>query len=315
MKPCQPGKDNTYIISQYNDIQNLSPYLVSYITIWYFIDILPNTTLSHEATQCCVLLLSGSGSAVSYSRSDSSSPPLWDSVFPPHALPALPSLRLPQDHRRSETSCRLALCYVIYRGHVTERFCCQCLCLCSCPQSETSCHSDFRAAGLSGRTQHCSHAAGGQRRACTDSERHSGEAGGDSPVRAPHRQTSLPVRSFLLIILSQNSVDVCTFGFFLFCLVLLMFTCIYSFCTETQINSMGLSYWALCCCHRIMIIADTYTMHTRQLQIQKATWKDSFFTCQLFTYQKKKSYFNINFLPSEVCKQRMFDEICWRSSS
>ncbi len=57
---------------------------------------------------CCELTwfvfhpLSGSGSAVSDGRSDSSSPPLWNSVRPPHALPALPSLRLPQDCRRSQ---------------------------------------------------------------------------------------------------------------------------------------------------------------------------------------------------------------------
>ena len=30
MQPLKPGKDNTYAISQYNNIQNLGQYLVSY---------------------------------------------------------------------------------------------------------------------------------------------------------------------------------------------------------------------------------------------------------------------------------------------
>ncbi|XP_044069490.1 protein YIPF3 isoform X1 [Siniperca chuatsi] len=81
----------------------------------------PRFSLSCELNRRVSLPLSGSGSAVPYGGPDSSPPPLRDSVSPPHAVPALPSLRLPQDRRR--------------------------------------------AAGLSGRTQHGSHAAGGQRRA------------------------------------------------------------------------------------------------------------------------------------------------------
>uniref|UniRef100_A0A671Y150 Protein YIPF3 n=1 Tax=Sparus aurata TaxID=8175 RepID=A0A671Y150_SPAAU len=60
--------------------------------------------LSCDLTVCvCVCVcVSGGGPAVSNSRSHSSAAPLWDSVAAPHALPALPALRLPQDRRRSD---------------------------------------------------------------------------------------------------------------------------------------------------------------------------------------------------------------------
>lgn len=45
---------------------------------------------------------SGGSSAVSNCRTDSSSPPLWNTLSPPHAVLAVPSLCLPQDRRRFE---------------------------------------------------------------------------------------------------------------------------------------------------------------------------------------------------------------------
>ena len=64
--------------------------------------------LSCDLTLCvCVCVcVSGGSPAVSYSRSHSSAAPLWDSIAAPHALPALPALRLPQDRRRSDMTSR-----------------------------------------------------------------------------------------------------------------------------------------------------------------------------------------------------------------